>query len=62
MLYLVDRLGTKLLVTGFRRENMFVSKKYKNTGGHQLYKITKVEDDEIEIVHERYGEKSEDNE
>ena len=54
--------GTKLLVTGFRRENMFVSKKYKNTGGHQLYKITKVEDDEIEIVHERYGEKSEDNE
>ena len=54
--------GTKLLVTGFRRENMFVSKKYKNTGGHQLYKITKVENDEIEIVHERYGEKKEDNE
>ena len=48
--------GTKLLVTGFRREDTFVAKTYKNTNGHQLYKITKVDGDSIELVHTRYGE------
>ena len=48
--------GTKLLITGFRRDDTFVSKKYKATGGHQLYKITDVEGRNINITSERYGE------
>ena len=47
--------GTKLLVTGFRRDDTFVSKKYKATGGHQLYLISKVEGRNINITSERYG-------
>ena len=31
--------GTKLLVTGFRRDDTFVGKTYKNNGFHQLYKM-----------------------
>ena len=48
--------GTKLLVTGYRRDDTFVSKKYKATGGHQLYKITDVEGRNINITSERYGQ------
>ena len=48
--------GTKLLVTGFRRDDTFVSRKYKATGGHQLYKISSVEGRNINITSERYGE------
>ena len=48
--------GTKLLITGYRRDDTFVSKKYKATGGHQLYKITDVEGRNINITSERYGE------
>ena len=47
--------GVKLLVTGYRRDDTFVSKKYKATGGHQLYKITDVEGRNINITSERYG-------
>lgn len=47
--------GTKLLITGFRRDDTFVSKKYKATGGHQLYKITDIEGRNINITSERYG-------
>ena len=47
--------GTKLLVTGYRRDDTFVSKKYKATGGHQLYKISDVEGRNINITSERYG-------
>lgn len=47
--------GTKLLVTGFRRDDTFVSKKYKATGGHQLYLISSVEGRNINITSERYG-------
>ena len=47
--------GTKLLVTGYRRDDTFVSKKYKATGGHQLYMITEVEGRNINITSERYG-------
>ena len=47
--------GTKLLITGFRRDDTFVSKKYKATGGHQLYLISKVEGRNINITSERYG-------
>ena len=48
--------GIKLLVTGFRRDDTFVSRKYKTTGGHQLYKISSVEGRNINITSERYGE------
>lgn len=48
--------GTKLLITGFRRDDTFVAKKYKSTGGHQLYKITEVEGKNINITSERYGQ------
>jgi len=51
--------GTKLLVTGYRRDDTFVSKKYKNTGGHQLYLITEVENRNINITSERYGSNNE---
>ena len=46
--------GNMIMVTGFRRDDMFVGKTYKNTGGHQLYKITEVVGDQIKLQHERY--------
>ena len=49
--------GTKLLVTGFRRDDMFVAKTYKHTPTHQLYKITDVaENGDIIVTHDRYGQ------
>ena len=48
--------GTKLLITGFRRDDTFVSKNYKSNGGHQLYKILNVNGKNLEITHERYGQ------
>ena len=53
--------GTKLMVTGFRREDTFVAKTYKNSSGHQLYKITNVYGNNLELIHTRYGEESDDN-
>ena len=47
--------GTKLLVTGYRRDDTFVAKKYKSTGGHTLYKITTVEGRNIGLTSTRYG-------
>ncbi len=37
--------GNKLMITGFRRDDQFIPKKYKNTGGHTVYIIDKLEDD-----------------
>lgn len=51
--------GTMLLVNGYRRDDTFVSKKYKSSGGHQLYKILNVDGKNINITHLRYGEKNE---
>ncbi len=52
--------GVKLLVGGYRRGDMFVTKTYKNTGFHQIYKILNVNDNgTIEIVHERTGNEDE---
>lgn len=52
--------GTKVMVTGFRRDDMFVAKTYKNTPTHQLYKITEItENGDIELTHDRYGTKGE---
>ena len=48
--------GVKLLVTGYRRDDTFVAKKYKSTGGHQLYKILDVDKDgSISLTATRYG-------
>ena len=41
--------GSMIIVQGIRMEDMFVSKKYASSGGHQLYKIDEVIDDEIVI-------------
>ena len=46
--------GTMIMVTGFRRDDMFVGKTYAATEGHQLYKITNVIDGDIKLQHERF--------
>ena len=49
--------GTKVMCTGFRRDDMFVTKSYAHTPTHQLYKITDVyENGDIELTHDRYGQ------
>ena len=53
--------GSKIMVTGFRRDNQFVGKTYANTEGHQLYKITDVIGDGIKLQHERFSGIEEDN-
>lgn len=47
--------GTKIMCTGFRRDDMFVTKSYKNTPTHQLYKITEVVNRDINLIHDRYN-------
>jgi DNA polymerase-3 subunit alpha len=47
--------GTKLLISGYRRDDTFVCKRYKSTGGHSLYKITNVVGRDIELTSTRYG-------
>ena len=48
--------GNKLLITGFRRDDTFVCKKYKSSGGHRLYKISQIEKNgDLVLNHERYG-------
>ena len=53
--------GSMILITGLRREDTFVVKKYKSTYGHQLYKITKIENNghDIEITHDRWSAEEE---
>ena len=52
--------GTKIMVNGFKRSDMFFGKKYSRTPSHQLYKITKINDDgTIEMTNKRWGEKNE---
>lgn len=49
--------GTKVMCTGFRRDDMFVTKTYAHTPTHQLYKITDVtENGDIILTHDRYGQ------
>ena len=46
--------GTKLLLTGFRRDDQFVVKRYASTPGHSVYKITEVfENGDITIENTR---------
>ena len=47
--------GSMIMVQGMRSGDNFVAKKYASTGGHQLYKITKVnQDGTIELQDQRY--------
>lgn len=49
--------GTKLIIQGIRREQMFLAKKYSKSKYHQVYKITDVKDDGTLVsTHLRYGE------
>jgi len=46
--------GVKLLVAGYKRDDTFVAKTYKNNSFHQLYQITNVYDNgDIQLIHER---------
>lgn len=46
--------GTMLMLTGFRRGDMFVTKTYKHTPTHQIYKIDLSEDGrDLILTHER---------
>ena len=47
--------GTMIMVTGYRRDDMFIGKTYAATEGHQLYKITEVVGNEIKLQHERFA-------
>ena len=47
--------GTKLLISGYRREDTFVAKKYQSSGGHTLYKIIEVNGRDISLTSTRYG-------
>lgn len=47
--------GTKVMCTGFRRGDTFQTKSYKHTPTHQLYKITAINNGNIELEHDRYG-------
>ena len=52
--------GTKLLITGFRRDDTFNCKKYKSTGGHSIYRITDVDGRSLNLISTRYGMENED--
>ena len=51
--------GTKIMVNGFKRNDMFFAKKYSRTVSHQLYKITDIRGDAIEMTNKRWGEEDE---
>ena len=54
--------GTKLLITGFRRDDQFVAKTYAKTTTHQIYKLdTENNGKDLIMTHERY-QVNEDNE
>ena len=47
--------GSMIIVQGMRSGDNFMSKKYASSGGHQLYHITKInEDGSIELQDQRY--------
>ena len=45
--------GTKIMVTGYRREDTFVAKTYKATSTHQLYRIVDINGKNMTLEHER---------
>lgn len=52
--------GNILLVTGYRREDTWVSKTYTKTGGHQLYHIDKIDGENLVLRYERLDGEAED--
>lgn len=47
--------GNKIIITGIRKEDQFIPKKYKDTVGHTLYLIKNIKDNgELELQSERY--------
>ena len=53
--------GNMIVVTGMRSGDNFISKRYASTGGHQLYKIDKInEDGSLILRNERYKGELED--
>ena len=56
--------GSMIMVKGFRREDMFISRNYAASPGHQLYRITQVlPNGDLELQGERVkGEAEEDDE
>ena len=47
--------GSMIMVQGMRSGDMFISKKYASSGGHQLYKITSIDKDgDIKLQDQRY--------
>lgn len=48
--------GNKIMVTGFRRDDMFIAKSYTHTQTHQLYLINVTNNGrDMELSHDRYG-------
>lgn len=47
--------GTKLMFTGFRRDDQFCVKTYASTESHQLYKIDEIIGDSLKLRHERFS-------
>ena len=45
--------GTKVMITGFRRDDMFIAKSYTKTQTHQLYKILEIDGGNMKLEHER---------
>ena len=55
--------GSMIMVMGMRSEDNFIAKKYANSNGHQLYKITEIDEDgDIILQTERAKGFSEDEE
>ena len=53
--------GTLVVVNGYRRQNQFVTKAYKKSNSHQLYKITQINSNgTINMTNRRWGETEED--
>ena len=46
--------GNMILVQGMRSGDVFIPKKYANSGGHQLYKINDIIDGDLVLQTERY--------
>ena len=52
--------GTLVVVNGYRRQNQFVTKSYKRSNSHQLYRITKIhKNGTIDMTNRRWGETDE---
>ena len=46
--------GNMIIVQGMRSGDTFIPKKYASSGGHQLYKITDIIDDDLVLQTQRY--------